>query len=203
MTGFEAYCTFIKLWMHFTKRNYNFFAVTKPPSSLEKFAARKDRFFFNKLAKRVRNQDELIDYLVANFVYQEKEKLWIHDVLSEGAQRIYEEYKKRKESLTYNFSQEILSLVPAVEKANLFEIFRPHKGDWPLIISRVITKEVSLETLIICDDLADLFTLWQEKYKLDDFMISDLKSKCKKLKPFMQYNRDLMMKKLKEIKNDH
>ena len=103
MTAFEAYKEYVALKNHFTKANYDYIKYNGHVTvKLDSFNKRKDKLFFEKLAK-IENVHE---FLIANFSVNPK--LWIRDLAySEDAQLTYNDWKKRQQSLTYNLKQDL------------------------------------------------------------------------------------------------
>jgi hypothetical protein len=70
-TAYEAYKDYLALRNHFNNEKYDYFLYNgKVSGSVASFEKRKDRFFFEKLAKH-RDPHGL---MVANFVYNPKKK---------------------------------------------------------------------------------------------------------------------------------
>ena len=108
MNAFEAYQKFLAIKSHFTQKNYDFVKyngkVRANPHSFEK---RSDKFQFEKLAKKFKNKDkELTPFIVANFT--RRNISWIGDLTTdEESDRVYEEWKKVQQSLTYTFKEDM------------------------------------------------------------------------------------------------
>ena len=131
----------------------------KSKVSRKSFYKRKDRLFFVKLANRLKEYDDIKDYLVANFVWASK-KGWI----GEFSDIVYENWKKHTQSLSYNFEQELSPHVDDFEK--LFEV---PEGSHPLLLKEYFGKRVSLETLIILNELVQYEKNWDRKMSEDLF----------------------------------
>ena len=85
MTGYEAFCLFQAIKLHFTSASYDFFKYNgKSNISVTAFENRKDKYHFYKLSRKFPNKEMLIEFLVANFL--EKDKLWVGDLLNEEAE---------------------------------------------------------------------------------------------------------------------
>ena len=97
MTGFEVYRTYLALKNHFTKKNYDFVKYNGKVRANEKsFEQRLDRYFFKKLAVKY-NDNEIIEYFIANFI--EDPKGYIKSFSVDN----YTKWKHKKESLRYKF----------------------------------------------------------------------------------------------------
>ena len=107
MSAFEAYKEYVALKNHFTKPDYDFIKYNgKTGLKVSSFEKRKDKIFFEKLAK-IENYHE---FLVANFSVNPK--LWIRDLsYSEDAKLIYQDWKKRNQSITYLYKKEFRKIL--------------------------------------------------------------------------------------------
>ncbi len=71
MNGYDLYCTYQAIKLHFTSENYNFFHYDgKTRVSIDAFQKRRDKFLFHRLARKYRD-DEMVPFLVANFVHSD------------------------------------------------------------------------------------------------------------------------------------
>ena len=76
MTGYEAFESYQALKLHFTSDAYNYFTYNgKTNVSVTAFENRKDKYHFYKLSRKFTNREELISFIVANFV--EDEASWV------------------------------------------------------------------------------------------------------------------------------
>ena len=103
MSAFECFKEYVALKNHFSKPTYDYFKyngkVKLNPSS---FDTRKDKLFFQKLAKH----PDVQNFLIANL--SENERAWIKDLAySEDAEKVYKTWLKRQQSLSYVFKQEL------------------------------------------------------------------------------------------------
>ena len=177
MSPFDAYRTYLALKNHFEKDGYDYFKYNgKMPVKIESFYARKDKYFFEKLARK----DDLVNFLVANFL--EKEKSWSRELTHEEADRIYKDWIKRTQSLTYKFKEEI-ELVD-----DLKEAIAVKDGQHPLLLKLYLQKKISPESLIIVDSLAGMIKMWDDK--IEDTIIWPLvRRKLTKYRPFLKFEK--------------
>jgi hypothetical protein len=98
MTPFEVYRDYIALRNHFNSKSYDYFKYGgKSSGNVDSFNKRKDKFFFEKLAKH-RDPHHL---MLANFAVNPKS--WIKEMAySENAEAVYMDWLKRSQSLTHN-----------------------------------------------------------------------------------------------------
>ena len=105
MTGFEVYKMYLALKQHFTKEKYDYHKYRgKVRASEDAFEQRHDRYFFKKLATKYSNQ-ELVDYFVANFVFDPK------GYIKSFSDDVYKTWKINQESFSYKFKEDVYSLL--------------------------------------------------------------------------------------------
>ncbi len=98
MTGYETFGIYESLKLHFSKDTYDFFKYNgKTNHSVQSFENRKDKYHFYKLSRKYTNKDALIDFLVANFL--EDDKTWVGKLLEEDADIRYRNRQKVIQSL--------------------------------------------------------------------------------------------------------
>jgi hypothetical protein len=191
-SAYTAYCLFLSIKNHFKTKSYNFFKYkSKTRTSLERFEKRKDRWQFNRLGS-LYNEDDLVDFLVANIL---EDKLWVGDFLEDDAKHNYEQYKKRRQSLTYHFENELIYLFEKV-KDNPKELTCTKGNQYPLLLTEFLNKKISIDTLVILDK----FLCFSQKFDStlgDDFIWTSIKMKIVKYEPFMEYDKERMKKVLK------
>ena len=180
MTPFETYCEYVSLKNHFSKDSYDYFKyngkTSLKPSS---FQNRKDRVFFEKLAKH----KDVHGYLVANLSINEK--LWIRDLAySQDAELTYKNWLKTNQSLTYLFKQDLDKLEPV-----LYNNFHCNPNQHPLLLQKYLAGEVSLETLCILLKMTGMMKQWNKEMEYD-LVWDNLKLKIKKYLPFIKYEKE-------------
>lgn len=190
---FDAYREYLALKNHFTKDSYDYFKYCgKSRATVQSFYKRRDRFWFEKIARQKTDQ-EVVDFFVSNFITcTDPSKLWIGEMIREGDQR-YEEWKKKNQSLSYIFKQETQSLF---EGKKVDEVFKCSKGH-PLILKNFLSGNISLETLVIYDKIF-LFGKNFDK-KLQDPVWESVSMKMKKYSPFIHIDVQRYKSILKEI----
>ena len=178
MSAFGAYQTYLAMQQHFTRKTYDFFKYNgKVKASESAFLGRKDRYFFEKASKRFKRED-FRDFLLANYV--ESDEHWIGNLMSEKNLIVYKRWKKNVDSLTYNFKEELDKMWELEDNFNM--ALKQIDGKHPLLYRLYLRKKVSLETMVVLDDLVDYSRLW---LKYDDMMLNDFVSKLQKYRPFL------------------
>ena len=190
---FDAYRQYLSLKNHFTKDKYDYHKYCgKSRATVQSFYKRKDRFWFEKLARNKSDQ-EVIEFFVSNFITcTDPSKLWIGEMIREGEGR-YTAWKKRNQSLSYIFKEESEKLF---ENQKLDSIFDCSKGH-PPILKMFLSGSISPETLVIYDRIF-LFGNNFDK-KLQDPVWETVSMRIKKYSPFLNIDVFHYKKILKEI----
>lgn len=159
ITGYEAFSLYNALKLHFTTDTYDFFKYNgKSKVSVEAFENRKDKWHFYKLSRRLSNKDDLVDFLVANFVHDEN--IWVGNLLDEQSDTVYRQRQKVIQSLSYTFQSDCERLFADVSNPNA--ILQSDNGDYPLLLTKTLQKEVALETLCILNRLLNFLPRWNK-----------------------------------------
>jgi len=167
MTGYEAFSLYESLKLHFTKDSYDFFKYNgKTRVSVQSFEIRKDKYYFYKISRKYPNKDNLIDFLVANFVTDEN--IWVGKLLEEEAHSRYLARQKVIQSLSYIFENdcklifEDCKLISEDCKLNPNELLKTD-GDYPILLTKALRKEIQIETLCILNTVLNFLPMWTKK----------------------------------------
>ena len=177
---FDAYRCYLSLKNHFTKEHYDYHKYGgKTRATHQAFYKRKDRFWFEKFARQ-KTDKEVEEFFVSNFVSStDPGTMWIGDMIKNGEAR-YVDWKKKVESLSYNFKEETSSLFA---DGNFDAMFHIDGSRHPDILKEYLGGKVSLETMVICDRILGYREEWDKK--LDDPVWETVSLKMKKYKPFL------------------
>ena len=180
MMPFDAYRCYLSLKNHFTKEHYDYHKYGgKTRATHQAFYKRKDRFWFEKFARQ-KTDKEVEEFFVSNFVSStDPGTMWIGDMIKNGEAR-YVDWKKKVESLSYNFKEETSSLFA---DGNFDAMFYVDGSRHPDILKEYLGGKVSLETMVICDRILGYREEWDKK--LDDPVWETVSLKMKKYKPFL------------------
>ena len=189
----DAYRCYLSLKNHFTKDSYDYHKYCgKSRATVQSFYKRKDRFWFEKVARQKTDQ-EVVEFFVANFVScPDPETLWIGEMIKEGEER-YTNWKRKVQSLSYVFKEESEELF---SQTKVDEVFQCSKGH-PLILKKFLSGKISLETMVIYDRIF----LFGKDYdqKLQDPVWQTVSRKIRKYNPFLNIDVFRYRKILKEI----
>jgi len=176
---FDVYKSYLGLKNHFTKKSYDYHKYCgKSRASLQSFYKRRDRFFFEKLSRQ-KNDEEVIDFFVSNFVgCDDPQSLWIGDIMRSGEGR-YTDWKKRNQSLSYVFRQETETLFEGQKVDDIFDCSKGH----PPILKSFLGGQVCLETMVIYDRIFGYVKNFDKK--LQDPVWESVSLKLKKYSAFI------------------
>lgn len=186
MSAFDAYKEYVALKNHFTKENYDYLKYNgKTGLKHTSFDKRKDKLFFEKLAKI----EDYHEFLIANL--SENPKLWIRELAySDSAKLKFQDWKKRNQSLTYLFKSEFKKIVN-----------EPKGHQHPAAIRLYLGSQISLESLCIFASMTDAVKSWDDKLEYDPIW-EDLRLKVVKYTPFIKYDRSKIKQIMLDIMSD-
>jgi len=190
LSGYETYKLYLALKLHFSSESFDFFAYNGKTKHISKetYLARRDRFQFEKLARRC---DNLEDHLVANMI---KDKTWVGDLLDDEAFDNTKAYVKINQSMSYVFRNELFT-IGEIKPALRFE-----DGQYPNIITMLMYGSVSPQTFVILNYFIQFVPKFDARLP-DDFIWSKLSFKLKRFAPFVL--RDLDQKKFASLLKEH
>jgi hypothetical protein len=178
MNAFEVYQTYLALKLHFTS-DYDYFRYNgKVKADVKSFSGRKDKFFFEKLAKQNDPTGFILANIVADPTTYAKELAY-----DEQAKIIYRKWLKNKESLSYVFASEIKQLDP-----NFNKNFVCGSGYHPILLRLWLAERITLETLCIVCDITRCINYWDKQLKGDTFY-DNSSLLIKKYTPFITYDK--------------
>ena len=193
MMPFDAYKQYLSLKNHFTKEKYDYHKYCgKSRATVQSFYKRKDRFWFEKLA-RGKDDKEVIEFFVSNFITcTDPSKLWIGEMMREGEGR-YTTWKKRNQSLSYIFKEELECILANQDLDTAFA----SKNGHPTILKKYLGGDISIETLVILDKILDFRRNFDAK--LNDPVWQTVSLRMKKYSPFLNIDVFRYKKIVKEI----
>ena len=193
MMPFDAYRCYLSLKNHFTKEHYDYIKYRgKTRATKQAFYKRKDRFWFEKFARQ-KSDKEVEEFFVSNFIYStDPETMWIGEMMKEGEGR-YTDWKKKVQSLSYIFREEIESLFDDKEVDEVFDCSKGH----PPILKKYLGGDITLETMVICDIIFGYAKNFDKKLK--DPVWETVSRKIRKYSPFLNIDVFRYKKILKEV----
>lgn len=193
MMPVDAYKCYLSLKNHFTKDSYDYHKYCgKSRATVQSFYKRKDRFWFERVARQKSDQ-EVVEFFVSNFITcTDPSKLWIGEMIRDGDER-YTAWKKRTQSLSYVFKEEIQSVLT---NQNIDAIFASKKGH-PIVLKKHLSGEISMETMVILDKVLGYRTEFDNT--LQDPVWKSVSMRIKKYSPFLNIDVSRYKNILKEV----
>ena len=175
MDAADVFLMYCAIKAHFSRDKYDYHKFGgKTKSKRDSFYKRKDRFFFARLARKYKTKEDIESYLVSNYVACKGGYVGKFD------DEVYKDWKRRTQSLSYTFINEIRPYTESFEE--LFEWDNTH----PLLLREYLGKRVSMETMIILDEL----THFQKNWDDNDVIWKDTKKLMNKYKKFLTINKN-------------
>lgn len=178
--GIEAHKTFIAMKLHFTS-DYDFHKYNG--KIREGKFDHKNEFTYRRLERKYKG--ELIDFMVSNFV--QRPVFWIGDLNNIQSDQIYVDWKKKMQSFTYNFKNDVNYLLETYE--DIRRVWDVVNGDFPEALVAYLHGKISLETLMAADNLIHFFPIWEENIS-DIVRFPEFAKLWKKYKPFLRFQND-------------
>jgi len=185
MIPLDVYRTYLSVRNHFTNDNYNFFKFGgKTKASSSAFEKRRDRYIFDKVSKDYKD-DEVALLFVSNFVA--KEKFWIGNTLSEESRNIYTMWRKKIQSLSYIFENDVKAIVDEINdrEIDFDSVFKIQDGQHPIILRLTLADRISLESFLILNKILDFFPQFNRRIE-ETIIWPDYYKKCVKYEPFVK-----------------
>ena len=185
MDGIQAYRYYMALKLHFSKDSFDVFKNPKINCSQKSFEKRNDRFLFEKMAKKHPVDKELIQFYVANFAYGNTNFVYNE----EESTSCYFEWRRRRESTTKVFSDDIDKIIQVAQKNKLTktEVLDFTFSTPSAILSLYLGGHISIETVRIIDDYLNIVANWGNADLKSAFWDNDIR-RISKLKKFVRYD---------------
>lgn len=192
MDGFKAYRYYLALKLHFTSEKFNVFENRgNVKGSREAFEARNDRYIFEKLARKIGNDRDIIQFFVANFAYGNESAIYA----GQEADDNLAEWNRRKQSITKIFIDDLASLLTYVEinKLPTSSIFDFNFNEYPAALKLFLGGKISIETLVIVNELDHIVEHWLDNPTVQHIWSNEL-LRIKKLIGFVKYDKEKLRK---------
>ena len=184
MNGYDLYCTYQAIKLHFTSESYNFFHYDgKTRVSIDAFQKRRDKFLFHRLARKYRD-DEMVPFLVANFVHSDDN--WTKSLLEDEAEETYRDWKRTTDSMSKIYVEDLQKIAT---KETFNDLFKVEDGQFPKLLVAFLQKDVTIETMVILNNIFDFIRIWDKKIS-DDFIYPKVSRKIRKYGAFLNVNVD-------------
>ena len=192
MNGYDLYCIYQAIKLHFTSESYNFFQYDgKTRVSVDAFQKRRDKFLFHRLARKYRD-DEMVPFLVANFVHSDDN--WTKSLLEEEAEETYRNWKRITDSMSKVYVEDLQKIAT---KESFNDLFKVEDGQFPKLLVAFLQKDITIETLVILNNIFNFIQIWDKKIS-DDIIYPKVSRKVRKYGAFLAVNVDKYKKLTKE-----
>ena len=193
MEPVDVYMMYCAMKAHFGKGDYDFVTYKgKTKINRKSFYKRKDRYFFVKVSRKYETEEEIKNYFISNFIKDKKG--YIANFNDEN----YQSWKLKRQGFFSMFTVEMQPLVNAFE--NLFAV---ENKQHPKLLKEYLGGRVSLETMIILNELVDYSQNWALELK-NDIVWPDLNKMMNNYKRFLTIDtkryRMLLLKLIEESK---
>jgi hypothetical protein len=179
MEPIDVYLMYCAMKAHFGKGDYDFVTYKgKTRIKRDTFYKRKDRSFFVKLSRKYKTEQEIQNYFVSNFIKDKKG--YIANFNDEN----YESWKLKRQGFFDMFEVEMKPLVEAFE-----DLFTVTNGQHPKLMREFLGGRVSLETLIILDELVNFGPDWNKQLE-DDIIWIDLDNLMNNYERFLTIDQE-------------
>lgn len=190
MNGYDLFATFNAIKLHFQSEKYNFFTYNgKTKVSVDSFQNRKDKYYFHRLARKY-NDSDIISFLVSNFIVDSN--VWSGKLLEPESEENYKEWKKRTDSMGEVYKNDLMKICSSPQEFD--KLFKVEDGQLPKLLIYLLQKDVSIETLVILNNIFNFIPIWDKKIN-DDIIYPKISMKIRKYGAFLNVD----VKKYKEL----
>jgi uncharacterized protein (DUF2461 family) len=191
MMGYTAYITYIGIKTHFCNKSYNYFRHKGAKITEGALQKHRDRYWFIRLQDRYSDK-ELETFFLSQFT-QYNHSYWVGDSFCDVCQDSYTNHKKKIANLTRTFNREMRDFY---EKFPDCETMYQTTSGYPKIITEYMADRLSLETVIMLDDI-NAWTV--NNPSLEGILGAPILNKINKYRPFLNYNIDPVRKNYNEL----
>jgi len=188
MEPIDVYIMYCAMKAHFSRKDYDFNKYGgKTKVSRDSFFKRKDRHFFVKLSRKYSTDIEIKNYYISNFIKDKR------GYIANFSDENYKSWLLKRSGF---FEQFIIELNPYIKE---FEpLFEVKNNNHPKLLKEFLGSRVSLETMIVLDELVCYSNKW-DKLLEGDIIWIDLKKLMENYKGFLTINKNLYRMKLLKL----
>ena len=191
MTPFEVYIDYLALTRHFSDEKYDYIKYQgKVKANKNSFDARKDRIFFERLAKHAADPHTSI---LSSIVSQRGKRVWIRDIAYKQSEQVLTDFNKIHESLSYIVRQQLSQFDIPFD-----QLVRVPPNSHPPLLTSYMTGSVNIETVIVVIDVCGAYASWKKNLEADPVARSILFF-IDKYRPFITYDKDKIVKIIVDI----
>jgi hypothetical protein len=173
------------LKLHFTTDSYDFFKYQGKLKTKVDYTKRRDKYQIQKISKQQDPQGLILATLV------DKPTIWIGDIITDKGLKVYKDWLKRRESLSYVFAEDVKRL-----SDNFNSNFQVRDNQHPYALRQFLGERICLETLVIINSIVNYYPHWE--LALDgDIVWKTMRLKIPKYRPFLNFDQEKFKKLLK------
>ena len=114
INGYGCYVKYTALKSHFTSRTYDYFKYHgQTRTSVTTYESRPDRYFFERLAKNLKTNENIEVFFVSNFIC--RGAVWIGDTLTDDHFIAHNKYIGVLQNFSYHFEEDLQTIKECLE----------------------------------------------------------------------------------------
>lgn len=160
MDGFRVFKYYTAIKLHFTTSSFDVFVNRgRVRGSHDTFLGRNDHYIYEKLGRQFKSEQECIQYIAANFMYDNPDLIYN----PQEAEANYTEYLRRKQSITRIFTDDLDTIIKSGAQYEFSGLKIPD------VLQLYMAKRITLETLVILnsfDNIVDKMKQSSQMYLL-------------------------------------
>jgi len=126
----------------------------------------------------------MVPFLVANFVHSDDN--WTKSLLEDEAEETYRDWKRTTDSMSKVYTEDLQKIAT---KDNFNDLFKVEDGQHPKLLVLFMQKEVTMETMVILNNIFNFVKIWDKKIT-DDIIYPKISRKIRKYGAFLSVNVD-------------
>ena len=166
---------FMAIKLHFSTDSYDAIKYHFQTRTKQDVSKRNDKHFYSRLARHPDPQGLMVSNL------SNDPKLWVGKLFDPESIKRYRNWTKFREGLTYYFEEELKNLN--------YTSFKCQDNEHPDALKKYVGEEISIDTLVICNDYIKCFEKWDHVLHGDPIW-EETKLPLMKYKPFVRYDND-------------
>ena len=111
---------------------------------------------------------------------------WTKSLLEEEAEQTYREWKRTTDSMSKIYAEDLQKIAT---KETFNELFKVDDGQFPKLLVLFMQNEVTIETMVILNNIFDFIRIWDKKIS-DDIIYPKVSRKIRKYGAFLAVNVD-------------
>ena len=180
MSAFDCYVIYLALKAHFSRKGYDYFKYNgRTKASVENFNERKDRYFFEKLAKKY-SKEELVSYFVSNFL--SNSNLWVGEMNDKN----FLDWKRKIQSISYLYENDLKTIIDRCGSLN--DAMKCKNSSHSTLIKLYLGDHIMPETMVLLNKITGFI----ERYDtlLSDSIWIKVSNLLQKYDPFVIVDQD-------------